>query len=113
VQARAGSAIVHDPRTGDILAMANYPEFNPNNVDKTPLDVRRNRAVTDLFEPGSTFKTILMGAALEEGLVRPSDQVFCENGVYRIGGETIHDTHPHGLISAKKIIASSSNIGVA
>lgn len=113
VKARSGSAVVLDPRTGDILALANYPEFNPNNVEKTPLDVRRNRAVTDLFEPGSTFKTILMAAALEEGLIRPQDQVFCENGVYRIGGETIHDTHPHGLLSAKKIIASSSNIGVA
>jgi cell division protein FtsI (penicillin-binding protein 3) len=113
VHARAGSAIVLDPKTGDVLALANYPEFNPNNIDKVPMDVRRNHAVTDTFEPGSTFKTILMGSALEEGLVRATDQVFCENGSYRIGGHTIHDTHPLGLISAKKIVASSSNIGVA
>ncbi|MCC6810071.1 MAG: transpeptidase family protein [Deltaproteobacteria bacterium] len=113
VKARSGSAIVLDPKTGDVLALASYPEFNPNSIDKTPMEVRRNRAVTDAFEPGSTFKTILMAAALEEGLVRPTDQVFCENGTFRIGGETIHDTHPHGVLSAKKIIASSSNIGVA
>ncbi len=113
VHARHGSAIVLDPKTGDVLALANYPEFNPNAIAKTSLDTRRNRAVTDSFEPGSTFKTILMAAALEEGLVRASDQVFCENGVFRVGGETIHDTHPQGLISARKIIASSSNIGVA
>jgi cell division protein FtsI (penicillin-binding protein 3) len=113
VKGHAGSAVVLDPRTGDILALANYPEFNPNDVSKVSLEARRNRAVTDLFEPGSTFKTILMAGALEEGVIRESDQVFCENGSYRLGGETIHDVHPQGLISAKKIIAASSNIGSA
>jgi cell division protein FtsI (penicillin-binding protein 3) len=113
VHAKAGSVVVLDPRSGDVLALANYPEYNPNVFDKVPMAVRRNRAVNDLFEPGSTFKSILMSAALQEGVVRIGDQIFCENGHYRIGGETIHDAHPLGLITAKSVIAASSNIGAA
>lgn len=113
VHAKAGSAIVMDPTTGDILALANYPEFNPNVFDKAPKDTRRNRAVVDLFEPGSTLKAVTVAAALEEGLVRPNDQIYCEQGKFKVGGDTIHDTHKMGLVSVKRIIASSSNIGAA
>lgn len=113
VSGKAGSAIVLDPKTGDILALANYPEPNPNVFDKAPKDARRNRAVVDLFEPGSTLKAITVAAALEEGVVRSTDQIYCENGKWKVGSDTIHDTHKHGLVSVKRIISSSSNIGTA
>jgi len=111
VHGKAGSAVVMNVKTGEILALANYPEYNPNTFDKTPKEVKRNRAVTDFFEPGSTFKTIMVSAALEENVVKPSDMIFCENGAYRVGTHTIHDVHPMGLISVRSVIASSSNIG--
>ena len=113
VHGKAGSAIVLDPKTGDVLALVNYPEYNPNVFDKAAPQARRNRATSDSFEPGSTFKTIMMAGALESGVIRPNDQVFCENGHYQLGGRTIHDVHQLGLITAKQIIQSSSNIGAA
>ena len=111
-RAKAGAAIVVDPYTGEILALANYPFFNPNNFTRQSSNQWRNRAVTDSFEPGSTFKTILAAAALEEGVVGKEDLFYCENGKYAYGGKIIHDTHEHGWLPFAKIIQYSSNIGV-
>jgi cell division protein FtsI (penicillin-binding protein 3) len=110
-RAKAGVAIVVDPRTGEILALANYPSFNPNNFAKEGAQNRRNRAVADSFEPGSTFKTILAAAALEEGVVGKEDLFYCEMGKYLYAGKIIHDTHPHGWLPFSKILQVSSNIG--
>ena len=110
-RAKAGVAIVADPFTGEILALANYPSFDPNNYAKESAEQRRDRAVTDSFEPGSTFKTILAAAALEEGVVGKDDLFYCEMGKYPYAGKIIHDTHPNGWLSFSKILQVSSNIG--
>ena len=110
-RAKAGVAIVADPFTGEILALANYPSFDPNNYGKESAEQRRDRAVTDSFEPGSTFKTILAAAALEEGVVGKDDLFYCEMGKYPYAGKIIHDTHPNGWLSFSKILQVSSNIG--
>ena len=110
-RAKAGVAIVMEPFTGEVLALANYPAFDPNNYSKQSADQRRNRAVTDSFEPGSTFKTILAAAALEEGVVGKEDLFYCEMGKYPYAGKIIHDTHPHGWLTFSKILQVSSNIG--
>src|SRR6266404_5275126 len=110
-RAKAGVAILVEPFTGEVLALANYPSFNPNNYAKESAGQRRNRAVTDSFEPGSTFKTILAAAALEEGVVGKDDLFYCEMGKYSYAGRVIHDTHPHGWLSFSKILQVSSNIG--
>jgi len=110
-RAKAGVAIVVEPRTGEVLALANYPSFDPNHYAKLSAEQRRNRAVTDSFEPGSTFKTILAAAALEEEIVGKEDLFYCEMGKYPFAGRTIHDTHPYGWLSFAKILQVSSNIG--
>lgn len=110
-RAKAGVAIVVEPFTGEVLALANYPSFDPNNYSKHSAEQRRNRAVTDSFEPGSTFKTILAAAALEEGVVGKDDLFYCEMGKYSYAGRIIHDTHPHGWLPFSKILQVSSNIG--
>ena len=109
--AKAGVAIVVDPATGEVLALANYPTFDPNKASQQSADQRRNRAVTDSFEPGSTFKTILAAAALEEGVVGKDDLFYCEMGKYLYAGRVIHDTHPQGWLPFSKILQVSSNIG--
>lgn len=111
--ARAGTAIVMDPQTGRVLAMANYPTFNLNAHASYAPPVWRNRAVADSYEPGSTFKTLLIAAALEEKVVRPGDSINCEGGSYAIGGRTIHDTHKYGRLSIPEVLKYSSNIGAA
>jgi len=110
-RAKAGVVIVVEPFTGEVLALANYPSFDPNHYTKHAAEHRRNRAVTDSFEPGSTFKTILAAAALEEGIVGKEDLFYCEMGKYPYAGKIIHDTHPHGWLSFAKILQVSSNIG--
>ncbi|HVO95169.1 MAG TPA: penicillin-binding protein 2, partial [Terriglobales bacterium] len=110
-RAKAGVAIVVDPFTGEVLALANYPSFDPNLYNKQGPDQRRNRAVADSYEPGSTFKTVLAAAALEEGVVGKQDLFYCEMGRYPYAGKIIHDTHPHGWLSFSKILQVSSNIG--
>jgi len=110
-RAKAGVAIVVDPATGEVLALANYPTFDPNKGSQHSADQRRNRAVTDSFEPGSTFKTILAAAALEEGVVGKDDLFYCEMGKYFYAGRVIHDTHPQGWLPFTKILQVSSNIG--
>lgn len=112
-QARGGVALVMDPGTGDVLAAASAPLFNPNQYNDVSPETWRNRAMTDVFEPGSTFKSILVAAALEEHVVRPTDAFFCENGRYRIAQKVIHDVHSYGWLDVADIIKHSSNIGAS
>ena len=112
--ARGGSIIVMDPASGAILAMANAPSFDPNIRGRVVMERRRNRAVTDLFEPGSTFKIVTAAALLEEKRVTPEEEVFCEEGAYpTVGRHVLHDHRPHGTLSFSDVIKFSSNIGVA
>jgi cell division protein FtsI (penicillin-binding protein 3) len=112
-EARGGSVVVMDPSTGEILALANYPPFNPNEPSKHPTAHRRNRAVVDRFEPGSTIKPFTMAAALAAGAVKPNQSINCENGVTRMGGRLLHDAHPYEWLTPTQILAYSSNIGTA
>ena len=100
-----------DPRTGEILAMAIRPTYNPNAFTTATDDERRNRAVTDPFEPGSTFKVILAAAALEEGVVRPTDRIYGENGAITIANATIHDWKKYGWLTFTEVLQNSSNVG--
>ncbi len=108
--AKQGVALVVDPFTGDILAMANYPFYDPNTRDGEDKDAWKNEAVVKVYEPGSTFKVITSAALLEEKLIAPGDTVDGENGQYKIAGQTIKDTHAHGRISFTDALAYSSNI---
>ncbi len=110
-RAKAGTAIVMDPWTGEILALANQPTFDPNAYKKAGAAARRNRAATDAFEPGSVFKVILLAGALEEGAVRPDDRFFGENGAIEVSGITIRDHEKYGWLTAQEIVTHSSNVG--
>jgi cell division protein FtsI (penicillin-binding protein 3) len=112
-RAKGGIALVMEPQTGRVLAMANYPSFNPNVYFKYPQALLRNKCVADSFEPGSTFKVFLIAAALEEKVITPGDGFNCEGGSYSIGGRTIHDTHHYGRLSVADVLKYSSNIGAA
>ena len=111
-QAKSGIALVMRPQTGELLAIAHFPQFNPNNFKGYNKDIFRNRAVTDAFEPGSAMKVFTAAAALEKGF-GPNTIFFCEKGTYKIGTFTIHDTHPYDWLSINQIIKFSSNIGAA
>lgn len=111
--ARWGGCIVVDVPTGDVLAWAQYPFFDPNNVTATPQADRRNRLASDALEQGSTIKSFLIAAALEEGVVKPDTVIHCENGKWKLGRFTLHDTHSYGKLTVEKILHVSSNIGVA
>ena len=110
-RAKAGTAIVMDPATGDILALANQPTYDPNTYRKATSAARRNRAVTDAFEPGSAFKVILLAGALEEGAVRPGDRFHGENGAIEVSGVTIRDHEKYGWLTVRQILTQSSNVG--
>ncbi len=113
-EARAGSVVVMDPTTGELLAVANYPTFNPNEPGATPSSHRRNRAVTDRFEPGSTVKPFTIAAALDRGSVRSEELIDCMDGVMEIGeDDVIHDSHAYDRLTPAQILAFSSNIGTA
>ena len=110
--AKAAMAVVMEPRTGDVLAIAIRPTFNPNTfMDPRVHDNRRNRAITDPFEPGSTFKVILAAAALEEGVVTPDTRFYAENGAITIAHTTIHDWKKYGWLTFSEVLENSSNIG--
>jgi cell division protein FtsI (penicillin-binding protein 3) len=112
-QARAlsGMLVAMDPRTGEVLALANAPTFNPNLPRQGP--ALRNRAVLDTFEPGSTFKIFTIAGALDAGALRSSDAIDCEKGAYRIGAHVIHDHKALGWAGPSRIVITSSNIGAA
>ena len=110
-QADSGEVIVMDPNTGAILAMAVYPFFNPNAFRYATPDRWRNRAITDSFEPGSTFKIVLFASALETKLFKTRDIVYCENGSLRVSTHIIHDVHPRGWLTVADVLKYSSNIG--
>jgi cell division protein FtsI (penicillin-binding protein 3) len=110
--AKSAMAVAMDPRTGDVLAMAIRPTFNPNAfLDVPSHDHWRNRAVTDPFEPGSTFKVILAAAALQEGVVRPDERIYAENGRITIARTTIHDWKKYGWLTFGEVLQNSSNVG--
>lgn len=109
--AKAASIIVMDPHTGAILALANRPTYDINGYSRTSKDKIRNRAICDLFEPGSVFKIVTASAALEEKRVSEEDKFFCENGSYRLANHILHDHQPHGWLSFREVIEESSNIG--
>jgi len=109
--ARGGSIIVMDPYTGAILAMANRPTYDLNKYSESTQDMRRNRAICDLFEPGSVFKIVTAAAALEENKVSEDDRFFCENGSYKVASHVLHDHTPHGWLTFREVIEQSSNIG--
>ena len=109
--ARGASIIVMDPHTGAIIALANRPTYDLNVHSKVSKDRIRNRAICDLFEPGSVFKIVTASAALEEKKVNEEDKFFCENGSYRVASHILHDHQPHGWLTFREVIKQSSNIG--
>jgi cell division protein FtsI (penicillin-binding protein 3) len=109
--AKAGMVLIMDPRTGEILAMAMRPTFNPNAYQVATAEQWRNRAVTDPFEPGSTFKAILAASALEDGVVKPGDRFYGEQGVINIANRTIHDWKKYGWLTFQQVLQFSSNVG--
>ncbi|MEW6321248.1 MAG: penicillin-binding protein [Acidobacteriota bacterium] len=111
MRADGGSVVVMNPHTGEILAMANWPTFNPNAYNVSSAAERRNRAVQDLYEPGSTFKVVTASAALEEGVVRPDDPIDVSAGAIRLGSSTVRDMHRYGVLSFTDVIVKSSNVG--
>ncbi|MHC4606882.1 MAG: peptidoglycan D,D-transpeptidase FtsI family protein, partial [Planctomycetota bacterium] len=109
---RWASVVVLDPRTGALLAMANRPTFDPNDPGAAEADFRRNRAITDTYEPGSTLKPFWIAGALEEGLVTPGTKFTCEGSV-RLGPRLLHDHKTHGTVDVTNIIVRSCNVGAA
>lgn len=112
-RAKAGGIVVLDAQTGEVLAMANLPSYNPNNRSRADPKRTRNRAVTDLFEPGSTLKPFTVAAAMESGIVKPETVIQTAPGHMTIGNRTIHDAHAYGALSVVQVIQKSSNIGAA
>jgi cell division protein FtsI (penicillin-binding protein 3) len=111
--ARAGSAVVVDARSGEVLALVNEPDFNPNNRANLRSQVFRNRAVTDMFEPGSTMKPFTVAAALESGRFAPTTMIDTGGGALTVNGRTIRDVHSYGNLSVAGVIEKSSNVGAA
>jgi len=110
-QAKSGTAIVMDPHTGEILALANAPAFDPNHPGNESPESRTNGALQNIYEPGSTFKVVAYSAAIEKGLVTPDDKIDCQMGSITVAGRLIHDGHPYGLLTVADALAKSSNVG--
>nr|WP_208300122.1 penicillin-binding protein 2 [Aquabacterium sp. A08] len=110
-KAQGGSVVVLDAHSGEVLALANYPSYNPNNRRHLTGEQLRNRALTDSFEPGSTVKPFIAALALEKGLVRPETPIQTAPGRLQMGGFTISDVHPYGVLSVNEVIQKSSNVG--
>jgi cell division protein FtsI (penicillin-binding protein 3) len=106
-----GTLVVQDPGTGELLAMANWPTFDPNNAGSYPDDMRMDRAVSAAYEPGSTFKVITMVGAIEHGVARPDELVDCQMGSILVAGRLIHDWKPYGVLTVTQILAHSSDVG--
>ena len=109
----SATAILADPNTGEILALASRPNYDPNKFNKAKPDEMRNRAISDIYEPGSVFKIVVTSAAYNEGIVGDETRIFCENGHFSYGGKTIKDHHGSGDLSIPEILMKSSNIGAA
>lgn len=105
--------VILDPDSGEVLALANVPTFDPNRRRDFPVEARKNGAIAFRYEPGSTFKTILAAAGIETGLTWPEQRLDCERGRYKVGRHTIHDHDPYGVLSFLEVIKYSSNIGSA
>jgi len=112
-KAKAGGLVILDVKTGEILALANWPTYNPNSRNKVAPATMRNRALTDTFEPGSTMKPFTIAAALEAGRVHPDTVIETAPGTLTIGPNTIHDAHPEGALTVEQVIQKSSNVGAA
>ena len=110
--ANYGMAVLMDPNTGEILAMSSTPGFNLNKPSRSTTEQRRNRTITDIFEPGSTFKVFPAAALLQENIKKPNDIVFCDNGSYKFYDHVVHDTKKYGWLSFRKVVENSSNIGM-
>src|SRR6185436_3031623 len=110
-QAKSGTAIVMDPHTGEILALANAPAFDPNRPANDPAETRTNGALQNIYEPGSTFKVVAYSAAIDKGIVTPEDKINCQMGQITVAGRLIHDGHPYGLLTVADALAKSSNVG--
>jgi cell division protein FtsI (penicillin-binding protein 3) len=111
--AKAGAAVVLDVHTGEVLALANWPTYDPNDRSHLTGEQLRNRVITDTFEPGSTFKPFTVALALDKGLITPKTMIDTGNGRFMVTGKPIRDTHPHGVIDIGTIIQKSSNIGTS
>src|SRR5256884_1051452 len=110
-RAESGTVVVENPHTGEILALANRPTFNPNLSREIKPQKLKNHAVSDVYEPGSTFKLVTISAALEEKLTRPDEMFDCQMGSIVYNGRRIHDSRPHGLLSVADVLAESSDVG--
>lgn len=110
-RAISGKAIVLDPKTGEILALANYPSFDPNDFRQLEPEMWKNRAIQDNYSPGSVFKLITYGSALDENLIEPENTIDCGNGTITVGGHTFKDSHKVGTVTYTKAFAHSSNVG--
>src|SRR5215510_460022 len=108
--ALAGSVVVTNPNNGEILALANWPKFNPNAANEASAEARMNRAVTALYEPGSTFKLITLAAAFDQSVIRPEEVFDCENGAVYLAGHRIRDHKPFGLLTISDILARSNDV---
>ncbi len=109
--AKHGVVVVQDPDTGNLLAVANWPPFDPNDAGSYPADARMDRAVSAAYEPGSTFKVLTLTGAIENGLARPDELVDCQMGKILVGGRLIHDWKRFGVLSVRGILANSSDVG--
>jgi cell division protein FtsI (penicillin-binding protein 3) len=112
-KAKAGSMVILDAKTGEVLALVNQPDYNPNNRSNVTGRQTRNRSVTDLYEPGSTLKPFTVAAALDSGVVTPATQIQTAPGTFAIGKSIISDSHPMGTLTVEQVIQKSSNIGTA
>src|SRR5438874_4894717 len=112
-KAKAGGLVIIDARSGEILALANLPTYNPNARNTTARERMRNRALTDVFEPGSTMKPFTIAVAMDAGKVRPDSVIRTEGGTLTTGRATIHDAHPAGPLTAERVLEKASNVGAA
>ena len=111
--AKSGSAVVMNPKTGEVLAIANVPTYDPNTPGQALQVGARNRVVTDIYEPGSTMKAFVVAAALADGVVSFDDEIYCENGLWKLGAQKVRDSHKYKKLSVAEVFQHSSNIGTA
>jgi cell division protein FtsI (penicillin-binding protein 3) len=110
-ETKGASIVVLEPSTGELLAVASVPGYNPNDYGESEVEARRDRAVTDRFEPGSVMKVFTVAAALAGGSLKPTETIFCEHGTFQVANVTIHDTHENDWLTPTQVLAKSSNIG--